>query len=84
MTVLACDLGGTRMKIGVVRNGKVLVQTTEPSNSKAGLAPCLTVLKAAWLRLLHKLKLTLADCAGISVAFPSLINTKSVRRCDEH
>jgi len=84
MTVLACDLGGTRMKIGVVRNGKVLVQTTEPSNSKAGLAPCLTVLKAAWLRLLHKLKLTLADCAGISVAFPSLINTKSGRVLAEY
>ena len=77
MTILACDLGGTRMKIGVVRDGKVLVQTTAPSNSKAGLAPCLPVLKAAWLRLLNELKLAVADCAGISVAFPSLIETKS-------
>ena len=79
MTVLACDLGGTRMKIGVVRNGKVLLQTTEPSNSKAGLAPCLPVLKAVWLRLLGELKLTAADCAGISVAFPSLIDASSGR-----
>ena len=36
MTILACDLGGTRMKIGVVRDGVVLAQTVEPANSKAG------------------------------------------------
>lgn len=77
MTILACDLGGTRMKIGVVRGGVVLAQTTEPSNSKAGLAPGLPVLKAAWLRLLDEMKLTTRDCAGISVAFPSLVDTKS-------
>ena len=79
MTVLACDLGGTRMKIGVVREGRVLAQTTEPANSKAGLLPGLPALKAAWLRLLGELKLSVRDCAGISVAFPSLIDAKSAR-----
>ena len=69
MTILACDLGGTRMKIGLVQNGAVLAQTTEPANSKQGLAPQLPVLKAAWLRLLDGLNLGFGDCAGISVAF---------------
>lgn len=84
MNVLACDLGGTRMKIGVVRDGVVLAQTTEPANSKAGLAPGLPVLKSAWLRLLDSLKLRVADCAGISVAFPSLIDVKSGRVLAEY
>ena len=84
MTVLACDLGGTRMKIGVVLDGTVLVQTTEPANSKAGLAPGLPVLKAAWLRLLAGLPLSVRDCAGISVAFPSLIEAKSGRVLAEY
>src|ERR1017187_10158645 len=84
MTVLACDLGGTRMKIGVVREGRVLAQTTEPANSKAGLLPGLPALKAAWLRLLGELKLSVRDCAGISVAFPSLIDAKSARVMAEY
>ena len=84
MNVLACDLGGTRMKIGVVRDGVVLAQTAEQSNSKAGLAPGLPVLKAAWLQLLGELKMSAGDCAGISVAFPSLIETKSGRVLAEY
>lgn len=79
MIVLACDLGGTRMKIGVVQDGQVLAQTVEPANSRLGLAPQLPVLKAAWWRLLSVLKLTPADCAGISVAFPSLVDNATGR-----
>ena len=84
MTVLACDLGGTRMKIGVVRGGEVLAQTVEPANSKHGLAPQLPVLKAAWLRLLGGLKMSPRDCAGISFAFPSLIDTATGRVLAEY
>jgi glucokinase len=79
MTVLACDLGGTLMKIGVVRKGRVLAQTIEPANSRTGLAPALPALKAAWLELLDELKLPVRNCAGISVAFPSLVDVKSGR-----
>ncbi|MGH7951094.1 MAG: ROK family protein [Limisphaerales bacterium] len=84
MTVLACDLGGTRMKIGIVRDGRVLAQTTEPANSKTGLAPGLPALKNAWLRLLGELKIAVRDCAGISVAFPSLVDAKSSRILAEY
>jgi len=82
--VLACDLGGTRMKIGVVRGGKVLAQTVEPANSKQGLAPQLPVLKAAWLRLLATADIRLGDCAGLGVAFPSIIDHASGRILAEY
>jgi len=84
MTILACDLGGTRMKIGVVRDGNVLAQTVEPAKSKQGLAPQLPVLKAAWLRLLAELKLTPRDCAGISMGFSSLVDPKTGRVLAEY
>lgn len=84
MNVLACDLGGTRMKIGVVRDGRVLAQTVEPANSQRGLAPRLPVLKAAWLRLLGEAKLTLADCVGVTVAFPSLVDPAAGRILAEY
>ena len=75
--VLACDLGGTRLKLGVVRGGRVLAEAVEPARSKEGLAPRLPVIKAAWLRLLDELHLDVSGCAGISVSFPSLIDTAS-------
>jgi glucokinase len=84
MTILACDLGGTRIKIGLVQNGAVLAQTAQPANSKQGLAPQLPVLKAAWLRLLDRLKLPLGGCAGISVAFASLVDSATGRVLAEY
>jgi len=67
-----------------VRVGSVLAQTSVPANSKAGLAPGLPALKAAWLQLLGDLKLALCDCAGISVAFPSLVDAPSGRVLAEY
>jgi len=84
MTLLACDLGGTRMKIGVVRDGSLLAQTALPANSQLGLAPRLPVLKAAWLSLLADLKLTPDACAGISMAYPSIIDATSGRVLDSY
>lgn len=79
LTLLACDLGGTRLKVGVVRDGQVLARAIAPAHSHEGLRPQLPMLKATWLRLLAELKLTVADCAGIAVAFPSLIDRHSGR-----
>ncbi|MBM4088003.1 MAG: ROK family protein [Planctomycetes bacterium] len=84
MTVLACDLGGTRMKIGVVRDGQVAAQTSVPAHSQAGLVPGLPALAAAWRKLLDRLKLSPRDCAGISVAFPSLVDAASGRVLAEY
>lgn len=79
MILLACDLGGTRMKIGVLRDDTLLAQTVEPARSSLGLTPQLPVLKAAWLRQLSELGLTIGDCAGISMAYPSIIDAASGR-----
>jgi glucokinase len=79
MIILAGDLGGTRMKIGVVRDEEMLAQTIEPVDSKLGLARQLPRLKASWLRLLGQLELTTRDCAGVSIAFPSAIDTAAGR-----
>ena len=84
MTVLACDLGGTRTKLGIVRGGQVLAQSIVASNSKQGLAPQLPVLKAEWLRLLENTRLSLNDCKGVGVSFPSLIDYTNGRILDAY
>ena len=72
------------MKIGIVRDGRVLAQTVEPANSKQGLAPQLPVLKTAWMQLLDRLHLQPSDCLGIGVAFPSLVDVASGRVLAEY
>jgi glucokinase len=84
MTVLACDVGGTRMKIGIVRGCEVVAQTVVPVDSKRGMAPGLPILKEAWLRLLAELKLNVSECDGIAVAFPSLVDPKRGRVLAEY
>lgn len=84
MTVLACDIGGTRTKLGIVRNGRVLAQSIVPSNSKQGLAPLLPAIKAEWLRLLEESRLLLSDCKGVGVSFPSLIDYTTGRILDAY
>lgn len=79
MTILVCDLGGTRLKIGLVRNGRVSSRVTLPANSHQGLAPQLPSLKSAWLQLLEGAGMKLADCHGVTVAFPSLVDPSSGR-----
>jgi glucokinase len=82
--LLACDLGGTRLKIGLVRAGTVLARTLEPARSRQGLASHLPVLRSAWLRLLGQAGLNLENCAAISVAFPSLIDAATGRVLAEY
>ena len=81
---LACDLGGTRIKVGVVRAGLVIAQTTIPAHSEKGLADALPRLAAAWRNLLASHQLESADCAGASIAFPSLIDVASGRVLTEY
>ncbi|MCW1923134.1 ROK family protein [Luteolibacter arcticus] len=83
MILLVGDLGGTRMKLGLVRGGEVLSQVVEPSNSEQGLAPQLPVIKAAWLRMLDDVGIPLAECTGVVISFPSLVDHQSGRILDE-
>lgn len=84
MPVLACDLGGTRTKLGIVRDGQVLAHSIVPSNSNQGLAQLLPVLKSEWLRLLKELDLSLSACNGVGVSFPSLIDYATGRILDAY
>lgn len=67
------------MKIGLVQDGRVLLQTEEPANSRAGLKHGLPTLRSTWMRLLAQGNLDLNHCAGIAIAFPSLMDPQTGR-----
>ena len=72
----------TRIKFGLVKDGRVVIQATMPSQSEHGLAERLPAL-AEELRNLEK-KNAPGDCAGLSVSVPSLVDVASGRALAEY
>ncbi len=75
MTVLACDLGGRRMKLGLVRDGAVLATQVMPAEAEQPLLDRLGAVAAAFVRLCQANHIALSDCSGIGVSYPSIIDT---------
>ncbi|MGV3614179.1 MAG: ROK family protein [Fimbriimonas sp.] len=73
MAVYAIDAGGTRIKLGLVEDGRVLARAVLDARSHEGLAPQLPRIAAA-LRALSE-----APVEGIGLAFPSLVDAATGR-----
>lgn len=71
MNTISIDLGGSRVKLGVVSEGKVIRSDIIEFNSKLGLASVLPRIENVCLKWLHDIS---ADAVGI--AFPSFVDVK--------
>ena len=72
MNTISIDLGGSRVKMGVVSDGKVIDSAILESHSQAGLKPLLPKLEEVckgWIKE-HSIE-------GIGFAFPSLVDAKN-------
>lgn len=83
MRVLAADFGGTRIKVGVVEDGRVVARCVVPARARQGLARQLPLIRSTWLRLMGSLDWRLTDCAGIGLSFPSLMEPGTGRVLDD-
>lgn len=79
MKLLACDLGGTRMKLGLIDRGQLLAQEVIPAHSHLGLGSRLPAIAAALRRIASSGGGQLGDCAGVAISFPSLIDVGRAR-----
>ncbi|MCW1925067.1 ROK family protein [Luteolibacter arcticus] len=77
--ILAADLGGTLIKLGVVLNGRVLVQKVIPARSDEPLAERLPELEHEWELLAKSIGFMVAACGGIGISFPSIMDPVSGR-----
>lgn len=73
MAVLAADLGGTRIKLGVVEDGAVIARTAIDAHSDEGLRPQLPRIASALREIAPR------DALGLGIAFPSLVDGCSGR-----
>jgi glucokinase len=77
--ILAADLGGTLIKLGVVLNGRVLAQKVIPARSDEPLAERLPELEHEWELLAKSIGFRLAACSGIGISFPSIMDPATGR-----
>lgn len=76
MYTIGIDLGGTFVKIGLVESGKVLNFKVLPAHSEKGLRNNLPEIKDTINNLLYNSGVQITDLAGISLAFPGIVDVK--------
>jgi glucokinase len=74
-TVMAVDLGGTQIKIGLVRGSEIICSTQIDSQARNGLGRRLPAIENSMGELLKKASLSISDIAGIGMAIPGIIDT---------
>jgi len=84
MNLIACDLGGTRIKLALLQNGQVVERTVMPAQSDEGLSSRLEVIAQAIESLSVAAQLPLERCAGLGLAFPCLVDSETGKVLDEH
>jgi glucokinase len=79
VTVLVADIGGTRIKLALMRDQSVLTQRTLTAHSNQGLAPQLPRIAEAFHSMSREARIARSDWAALAAAFPSLIDPKTDR-----
>jgi glucokinase len=77
-------MGGTRIKLGIVRDGAVIASDVIPAHSDEGLATRLPPLEEALRELCRRASVDIAACAGIAISFPSLVDVHTGRILAEY
>lgn len=84
MKALACDMGGTRIKLGVLSDGKILAHDAIDACSEQGLGARLPAITTALRTLCTRAGIEVSECAGIGVSFPSILDPGTGRILDEY
>lgn len=73
--VIALDLGGTRIKLGIVLNGEILATDELESRSDQGLTVRLPQITETINTLLAETGRSVEDVAGVGIAIPGIVDS---------
>lgn len=73
--VIAIDMGGTRIKIGIVHNNTLQSSTSIDAHSGSGLRSRLPFIQEAIENLLRQQEFSLSDIGGLGIASPGIIDS---------
>jgi glucokinase len=71
--ILACDVGGTKLKLGLVRNGRLLARREIEARADLGLRNALERIEKAARVLCRQSGRKMSELAGFGLAFPGII-----------
>lgn len=74
MTTIALDLGGTNIKIALIRDGVIWKRHSLPAFSSKGLKKRLTTIEKAVNQLLEENGTDKTEVKGVGIAFPGLVD----------
>jgi glucokinase len=74
MLALSLDMGGTHIGCAVVRDREILDSVSLDAEKAAGLASLLPLIADTLHASLAKAGVKLADCAGIAIGFPGIVD----------
>lgn len=76
MTSAAVDLGGTRIKLGLIEGSSLKYFKIIPASPENGLKNLLSKIKNEITEAANNLSLDIKDLSGIGISFPGLVNSK--------
>lgn len=72
---IAVDMGGTRIKIGIVRDGAILSSASIDADSGNGLRPKLPYIEKTIRDLLNQNHIPMTEIAGLGIASPGIVDS---------
>ena len=79
MKAIVLDLGGTRLKIGLVSDGNIISQTLLPSYSANGIVPRLLDIESAINQILEQTNTSVEELSGVGISIPGIVDTKQMK-----
>jgi glucokinase len=76
---IAIDLGGTRIKTGIVSNGEVLNSIFVDAFSDKGLLPRLPLLDESIDHLMKQINISIDDIAGFGISIPGIVDSRQMK-----
>lgn len=77
--IIGIDFGGTRIKAGLVHEGKLLDLEITDAASGGGIGQRLTDIES-WIKaLFHRNNIPIGHLEGIGTAFPSIVDSRAMR-----
>ena len=77
--VIAIDIGGTFIKIGLVNNGEILTRTSIKANSVQSFIKTMSEIESAIKLLLVESYIKKSEIEGIGIGFPGLVDSVKMK-----
>jgi len=75
-TAIVMDIGGTKIKIGLVRDDKILCTSNIDAESSKGLTDKLPAIENAVNNMLQQQKISASEIAGVGISMPGIVDSK--------